>query len=76
MRPVGEEFNVYVHHQAGSRLYRKEIGNQLKRCSGPIFGDVEMKPVLEKAEAIHNKAEELWINQHAKDIPKFDFPLN
>ena len=75
LRTTGEEYNVYVLHQAAARYFRKEIANQLKRLNKK-FEDIDPTELQAHAEEIANKAEALWIEHHAKELPMFDFPLN
>ena len=75
LRCQGEEYSIYVFHQAATRAYRKEIANQLKRLN-QYFADVNPKVLQKEAEVLADKAENLWIEHHAKNLPKFDFPLN
>ena len=75
LKTTGETYNVYVLHQAAARYYRKEIASQLKRLNKK-FEDIDPQELQGHAEEIANKAEALWIEHHAKDLPMFDFPLN
>jgi len=72
---MGDEYSIYVLHQAATRAYRKEIASQLKRMN-QYFADINPKTLQKESELLADKAEELWIEHHAKDLPRFDFPLN
>ena len=74
VNPMGENFNVYVTHQAASRVLRRDIINCLLK-NVPDFEDVDADDFATKAEEVANKLEQNWIGKHP-DLPVFDFDLN
>lgn len=73
INPRGAEYNIMVLHQAGARLFRKEIASSLKKIS-PVFEDIDVEEVSVAAEAIAVNLEKKWISSH--DLPVFDFEMN
>jgi hypothetical protein len=62
-----------VLHQAGQRVFRKEIANCLKKLV-PVFEDIEVDEVTKDAEEIGAKLEQRWIED--QNLPVFKFEIN
>lgn len=74
LNPTQDNYNIYVSHQAGARLLRREFINSLAKHASE-FTDIDGEEFAQKAEQLHNKLEEHWISQHP-DLPVFDYDIN
>jgi len=73
INPRGAEYNIMVLHQAGARVFRKEIVSNLKKLM-PIFEDIDVDEISTSVEALAKSLEEKWISNY--DYPVFDYEMN
>ena len=73
VNPRGEEYNIMVLHQAGGRLFRKEIISSLKKLS-QFFEDIDVDEISAFVEETAKKLEDEWIS--SQGLPVFEFELN
>uniref|UniRef100_A0A7S3KDM4 Uncharacterized protein n=1 Tax=Euplotes crassus TaxID=5936 RepID=A0A7S3KDM4_EUPCR len=73
INPKGTDYNIMVLHQAGSRVFRKDILSSLKKIM-PTFEDIEVDNVSKEVDELVQKLEEKWISRF--EYPVFDFELN
>lgn len=71
VNPKGQDYNIMVLHQAGGRVFRREIANSLKKLM-PIFEDIDVDEVSTAAEEISNKLEQKWIASQGHHVFKFE----
>lgn len=73
VNPKGEEKNIYVTTQAGSRFYRQDIASNLKKLTSE-WDEIEIDDVLELSEKISDKMENDYLG--SLGLPIFDFEIN
>lgn len=73
INPRGAEYNIMVLHQAGARVFRKEIVSNLKKLM-PIFEDIDVDEISTSVETLATCLEEKWISNY--DYPVFDYEMN
>eukprot|EP00343_Euplotes_focardii_P001162 CAMPEP_0205800790 /NCGR_PEP_ID=MMETSP0205-20121125/2565_1 /ASSEMBLY_ACC=CAM_ASM_000278 /TAXON_ID=36767 /ORGANISM="Euplotes focardii, Strain TN1" /LENGTH=103 /DNA_ID=CAMNT_0053064463 /DNA_START=42 /DNA_END=350 /DNA_ORIENTATION=- len=59
INPRGTDYNIMVLHQAGARLFRKEICQSLKRLM-PVFEDIDVDEVSQASETLAKTLENKW----------------
>ena len=73
VNPKGADYNVLVVHQAGGRIFRKEIVLSLKKLF-PVFEDIDADEIVVASEKIADQLEQKWIS--TLNLPVFDFEIN
>jgi hypothetical protein len=73
VNPRGTDYNIMVLHQAGARLFRKEILSGLMKLM-PTFEELDVDKILPLTDALSDKLEDIWTATY--DCPVFDFEIN
>ena len=73
VNPRGADYSVLVVHQAGGRIFRKEVVLSLKKLF-PVFEDVDADEIVAAADKIADQLEQKWIS--TLNLPVFDFEIN
>ena len=77
VNPVGEDYRIWVIHQAGPRYVRREIMTFMKKVVKQ-FDELDIDEVIEKVEKVANYFEDDFVKKNANDdeLPCFDYELN
>ena len=79
VNPIGENYNVYVSHQAASRILRRDIITCLVKNVAE-FKEVDADELANKAEDLNDDLENKWISSltqnRESEFHVFDFDLN
>ena len=78
INPVGDDYKIWVIHQAASRMLRKDIVSYLSRIQKE-FEDIDVDDLNEKVEANAVKLEKDVMSklpEKGTSAPVFDFEIN
>jgi hypothetical protein len=73
VNPMGEEYRIWVIHQAAGRYLRREIITYMKKTVKE-FDDIEQDELIEKVEAAAVALEDLFVKSF--EWPCFDYEKN
>ena len=82
VNPIGEASRIYVLHQAASRLFRKDIVQQMKKNIKELE-NIELEDLIQQVETHSVEVETNFlkifgekIEDETQRVPVFDFELN
>ena len=77
VNPVGDDYRIWVIHQAAPRYVRKEIMTFMKKVVKQ-FDELDIDEVVEKVEKVAGFFEDDFIKKNANDetLPCFDYEIN
>lgn len=77
VNPFGEEYSIWVIHQAAPRYLRREIMTYMKKVVKQ-FDELDIDDVIEKVEKAANTFEDAFVAKNANDdtLPCFDYEIN
>ena len=77
MNPIGENYKVWVMHQAASRWLRKDISSYMRKQIRELE-TIEQDELIENVEKASVEVEKAFLQllKDTMDIPAFDWEIN
>ena len=77
MNPIGENYKVWVMHQAASRWLRKDISSYMRKQIRELE-TIEQDELIENVEKASVEVEKAFLQllKDTMDVPAFDWEIN